>query len=106
MPTQAAAAARAGKERGKEPKEGDPPGPRKFTAEEAMYSEHPWNINNMPRCKARPSAGCRLRILQSACFCLQIAFGGTTCLSTHAITLCAACAVVSQTFRVLAWAMN
>ena len=51
---QAAAAARAGKERGgKDGKEPEPPGPRQFTAEEAVYSEHPWNINNMPRCKAR-----------------------------------------------------
>lgn len=24
---------------------------RKFTPEEAAYSEHKWNINNMPRCK-------------------------------------------------------
>lgn len=29
-------------------KEGDG---RKFTPEEAAYSEHKWNINNMPRCK-------------------------------------------------------
>lgn len=26
---------------------------RKFTPEEAVYSEHKWNINNMPRCKVR-----------------------------------------------------
>lgn len=31
-------------------KEGDG---RKFTPEEAAYSEHKWNINNMPRCKVR-----------------------------------------------------
>ena len=24
---------------------------RKFTPEEVVYSEHKWNINNMPRCK-------------------------------------------------------
>lgn len=30
---------------------------RKFTPEETVYSEHKWNINNMPRCKVRaPSA--------------------------------------------------
>lgn len=48
---------RTGKERGgKDAKEAEPPGPRKFTAEETVYSQHPWNINNMPRCKARPCA--------------------------------------------------
>ena len=24
---------------------------RQFTPEEVAYSEHPWNINNLPRCK-------------------------------------------------------
>jgi hypothetical protein len=32
--------------------------PRQFTPEEAVYSEHKWNINNMPRCKARPFHPC------------------------------------------------
>ena len=53
---------RTGKERGgKEAKEAEPPGPRKFTAEETVYSQHPWNINNMPRCKARLLARNELR---------------------------------------------
>jgi hypothetical protein len=26
---------------------------REFTPEETVYSEHKWNINNMPRCKVR-----------------------------------------------------
>ena len=58
----AAAPVRTGKERGgKEAKEAEPPGPRKFTAEETVYSQHPWNINNMPRCKARLLARNKLR---------------------------------------------
>ena len=40
------------------------PQPRVFTPEEVAYSQHPWNINNLPRCKARclarPPASCHL----------------------------------------------
>ena len=35
---------------------------RQFTPEEVAYSEHPWNINNLPRCKvsARLALCCEL----------------------------------------------
>ena len=29
------------------------PAPRVHTPEEVAYSQHPWNINNLPRCKVR-----------------------------------------------------
>lgn len=28
--------------------------PRVYTPDEKAYSEHPWNINNLTRCKVRP----------------------------------------------------
>ena len=30
--------------------------PRVYTAEERAYSEHPWNINNLTRCKVSSAA--------------------------------------------------
>lgn len=33
---------------------------RKFTPEETAYSEHKWNINNMPRCKVHTCCDCLL----------------------------------------------
>ena len=29
----------------------EPPKPRQYSPEETAYSQHQWNINNLPRCK-------------------------------------------------------
>ena len=39
---------------------------RMYTQEETVYSEHSWNINNLPRCKVRCSMD---RTEVSACCC-------------------------------------
>ena len=40
---------------------------RTYTKEETVYSEHAWNINNLPRCKASLLSGCCLGFVKHMC---------------------------------------
>ena len=46
------AAARPSKTNKTDSDTGDDSSKRSYTKEETVYSEHAWNINNLPRCKA------------------------------------------------------